>query len=344
MTRTLRVLAGLCVSVLAAACGGDGGPSFAGAIDTASSRLYAVDGKALMSATMVSVYSGQDISTPLPAPVAGAPARFDPLLVTRRYLARMRTLSGADRTVATAEARLRAAAETPPAGVARTCIPTVTGVDTAGYAIDVDADYIPDDLTVNYGAACSESMGGLVYTYSGKFRVRDTENGFGTYEFTATNLATKLVDGSTGDNIKDVVNGTEHSDFGPALASHTMHITFARIGTFGGDQLSVTFGLDESSSFDPDGAGVFAIGGAAPSGVLTWTLDYQAVGKGISGDNVSFRMSSTTPLHFESGCGALMTSGVLSGLLNNDSGTGFKWTWSGCAAPTLQLFGTTDGP
>lgn len=340
--RILAALVGLSMAALTAACGDDG-PSFADAIDTASTRLYALDGKALMSATMINVYSGQYISTPLPATTAGAPVRFDPFVVTERYLKRMRALSGADRAITPAETGLRALGAAAPVGVSRICYPHVTGLDTLGAPIDADGDAVPDDLTVDYGPACSESLSGLVYTYGGKFRIHDTQSGLGTYVFTATNLSTKLVNGATGDNIKDLVNGTETSDFAPALASHTMHITFARIGTFGGDQLSVTFGLNESSSFDPDGAGVFSAGGVAPSGVLTWTLDYQSVGKGFSTDNVSFHMSSTTPLHFQAGCGAVMSAGVLSGLLNNDASTGFSWTWSGCADPTLQLFGTTDG-
>lgn len=344
MTFRSTLLLGVTTVIVLAGCGGGDGPSFAGAIDTAATRAYALDAKTLVTTTQVSVYGSQDVSTPLPVADAGGGAPVDPFAIARRFLARARRLGGIAPEPGTPLAGFYASVESGPAGVATTCIPTITGVDSLGYAIDTDGDGAPNDLKVDFGPACSESLSGLVYTYSGSYRIQDMEVGWGAYAFTATKLSTKLVDGYNGDNIKDVVNGTEHADFSAALATHSYDVTYARIGTFGGDQLSVTFDLVEDSSFDPDAGFSFTVGGASPTGELTLHLDYRAVGKGISGDDVHFVIETIPSLHYQTGCSGAFTGGTLRGLLNGSTETGFALTWAGCAAPALQMFGTTDGP
>ena len=340
--------AGAVSALLLAACGGGGGPSFAGAIDTASTRLYSEDARALMMETFNGVYGHQDVSTPLP--VAAAPTRrvVDPLALARGFVQRAARMGGV--TAAAPSGVTAFLSQTPAAGPslsAMTCVPQITGVDTAGYAIDTDDDGIPDDLKVDFGHACSDiGAGGLVITYGGSYRIQDTEVGWGTYVFTADKLSNKLVDGSTGDNIKDVVSGVEHADFSADLATHSYDVTFARIGTFDDKVLSVTFDLVENSSYDVDNTFSFTVGGlTAPPGTMTLTLDYQSVGKGIGGDNVHFAISTPTALHFQSACASLFNGGVLQGLLNGDTGTGFRITWNaGCTPFVLTMFGTTDGP
>jgi hypothetical protein len=338
------VISGLIAISMLSACGGESGPSFASAIDTASTRLYAEDAKALMFGTLVSVYGYQDVSTPLPVSAVGSRAPVDPFAIARRFLDRAARLGDVRPAEGSPLATFLARPEGGPALANHTCIPTVTGVDSLGYAIDTDADGVPDDLKVDFRTARSESLSGLVYTYSGSFRIHDDEVGWGRYSFIADHLTTKLVNGSNGDNIKDVVTGTEHADFAADLATHDFDVNYARIGTFGGDQLSVTFDLVESSSYDPDPGSSFTIGGGRPIGSLTLTLDYQAVGKGISGDDVHFSFSTPTPLHYMTGCASTINSGVLRGLLNGDTDTGFRLTWSNCNGPALVMFGTTDGP
>jgi hypothetical protein len=221
------------------------------------------------------------------------------------------------------------------------CSPVQTGVDTDGVAIDTDLDGIPDDNTVDFGPGCSFLDGEVEYTWSGKYRLRDPNNGIMDWEYTTTALAAKARDTLTGDLYRQQVTGTETGHFTPGVATHQMDVTLEVNSRSGGDSGHVTLRTAESSSFTPSPGLIFQAGGSRPPGSLDFNVALTFRDFTAAVDSQRFVISTPTPIHSSAECNTGIDAGVMRGFFEGDARVGFRFTWPGCAAPVFELFGTT---
>lgn len=229
------------------------------------------------------------------------------------------------------------------------CIPVITGYDDAGNIIDSDADGIPDDYKVDYGDNCvSEIEGGVVkLTISGSRRLQDTGFGFRSFRVT-TNDLTILVDYvDTHVTHRLQLSGYEEGSFKPGAAH------YAQVATVREHAFDPKAGIDddryrqiiEAGDFVPADGATLALGAPLPAGTLSYHADLGHM------DPVDpllptrlfyhFIMAATTALAYDPTChGGDFVTGVVDGKLNGGSETGFRLIWNGCAElPTRELFG-----
>lgn len=303
-----------------AACNGQGEgetPPLA-TVDSATMRGFSATATSLMQISLHSVYGSQHFATPNP---------FD-----------LPSLSALD--------ALRPPALPTPADpltpVATPCLPAQTGVDSLGVAIDSDGDGIPDDLSVDYGSGCSEPVGGLVYTFSGHYRLQDTGNGVANYLYTTSHLSAMVRDTATGNFYRQVVTGTESADFTASHAVHQMDVTLEVASKSGADSAAVSLRSIETSSFDPDGGSSFMTGGTLPQGTLHFGAEFTYVSISAGMETHRFVLSTPTPIHLAFACGTGIDGGKLQGLLEGEATVGFRFTWAGCVTPALLMFGTVE--
>ena len=343
MTKRISLFFASAAAVVLAACGGgDGGPSYVNAADSATIADFADISGDLAQGALYDVFGDQSFNFPLLTASAGAGSPETAL--ARNVMGRM---------VRQADLRRGAALPARPASLAprlaapfSECTPTETGIDEFGDPIDSDGDNIPDDYKLNFGSACVEedSAGTYRVTYSGSIRIQDISSGFFAFKITVSSLKITEKNLTSGDSYTQTVSGSESASFAAALASHAMNVGLGIAVVSGGDALSLTESVNETSSFDPDGAGTLSLGGGLPSGVFTYNADFRVVGEKSGGGfpgNFRFVLSTTTPLHFNTGCASDIDAGVFRGLLNGGSSVGFTLTWSSCADPVLEIFGDT---
>lgn len=342
MRPTSRVLVtGL--ALLIVACGSDGGPSFASSMNALTDTIAAENGLALVINTFAGSMFDWSPSTPAPYFVRGAASRLDArtraLAILDRY--RLQASHGSGR----ADLAKPLALVPPPAAVAATC-PTITGGDDLGHPLDVDADGVPDDYTVDFGNACSfVDSSGLVNTFSGKYRIVDTDSGLASFAFTATHFKLLKTDGSTGDHVSHELNATESGSFLSSGASHREQFTLAYISSVGGDNGKTTFTLAETSGFLPSTGQALVRFDSLPAGTFDYSADFRISGLDQPG-NFRFVLTTDTGLTFSPTCigqAGPFTGGTFTGLLNGSETHGFQLAWNTpCGAPTVTFFGTTS--
>lgn len=310
------VLLALLVSGAVAACadptrstgpGDPGGPGDPPVVDSATTIQFANTALGLVDRTLHAVYGGQSFETPnvfiLPS--------------------------------------LGAAAVAPRSVASAACVPLTTGVDTAGAAIDSDGDGTPDDFTVDYGAGCTQDLGSVRFTFSGSYRLRDPDGGVASFEFTSAHLSAAERDSVTGNAFAQSVTGPETATFNAQHATHQMDMTYEVTSRTGGDSAASSLRTVESSSYDPDGGSTFQLHGSLPQGTLHFGAQLIFRDRLAGTDSMRFVLSAPTPIHTSFACVTGIDGGVLQGLLEGDSRVGFRYTWTGCAAPALELFGMT---
>ncbi|HWA41458.1 MAG TPA: hypothetical protein VG712_07615 [Gemmatimonadales bacterium] len=280
------------------------------AIDSARVFAFANTAENRMQGLLHTVFGGQHLGTPNPflLPTLGAPGP------------------------ATAQ-RLAAAASA--------CAPVQTGVDTNGVAIDSDLDGVPDDNTVDFGAGCSVLDGGLEYTFSGKYRLRDTGGGLIDWDYTTTALAAKVRDTLSGDFIRQQVSGSESAHFTTLHAAHQMDVILEVEGRSGADSSHVTLRTLTASTYDPAGGSGFQLHGSLPQGTFGLAAELTFRDLAVAADSQRFVITTPTPIHIAFACDSGIDAGVMEGLFEGDERVGFQFTWPGCGAPFIQVFGTT---
>ena len=344
--KTSRLFLAAAASFAAVACGGsDGGPSYASSADSATIADFAdISGNVAQSA-LYDVFGDQNYNFPLPD-FSSAGSTNRPVAMARAVVARMiRTgeLRRGRPLLAHPASRLAGPSLSAPF---HECTPTTNGADELGNPIDTDGDGIADDYSVNFGSACviEDSAGTERTTISGSVRIQDTNIGFFSFKLTVSNLKIVLTDLTTGDSFSQAVNGSETASFAAALASHVLNVGLKASATSDGTTISATETLNETASFDPDGAGTLSLGGGLPNGVFDYNADLAIVGENSGGElpgNFRFKLETTTPLHFNTSCISDIDAGVFRGSLNGGSTVGFTLTWSSCADPVLDIFGDT---
>ena len=300
-------------ALLMAACGHDGGPVDPPplpVIDSARVFDFANTAENRMQGLLHTVFGGQHLGTPNPflLPPLGAP---------------------------------RAATAQRFAAVVSACAPVQTGVDTLGVAIDSDVDGVPDDVTVDYGAGCSVFDGGLEYTLSGKYRLRDPGGGIMDWEYTTTLLAAKVRDTLTGQFFRQQVNGSEAAHFTATHAAHQMDVTLDVQSGSGADSAHVTLRTRTASTYDPSAGSPFMLHGSLPQGTFGLAAELVFRDLRAAADSERFVITTPTPIHTAFACDSGIDAGVMEGLLEGDERVGFQFTWPGCGAPFIQVFGTT---
>lgn len=304
-----------------AACGADGGPNAptpAPIADSATVEQFSGLSLSAMQVVLHQVYGGQHFATPdpflLPALAPGLSAARGLALPLDRLMARVSTV----------------------------CKPVVAGVDSLGLAIDSDGDGTPDDFTADYGAGCVEPADGVEYTFSGKYRLRDTGNGLFDVEYTTTDLAAMVRDTATGDFIFQRVSGSESTHLSATHGVNQVDVVREVQVRVGADSGHVTLRTLAQSTFDPDGGSHFEAHGSLPQGSfgLQGELTFHDLQQGS--DSVRFTLASTTPVHLAFACGTGIDGGALRGLLEGDARVGFRVSWGSCDQPAFEIFGTTE--
>lgn len=321
LRRVIRItpLAALILALVPAACARDGGPEDPSGppdppplpvIDSARVLAFAGTSENRMQGILHTVLSGQSLGSP------------NPFLLPN--------LGAAGTTTAVPVRR-----------AVQVCVPAQTGVDTLGLAIDSDIDGIPDDNTVDFGPGCSFLDGGLEYTFSGKYRLRDPGGGIMDWEYTATSLAAKVRDTATGDFYRQQVTGAEAAHFSPGHAAHQMDVTLEVQGRSGADSTHVRFRTKTASTYDPTAGSSFQLHGTLPQGTLGFAAELTFRDLAAGADSQRFVIATPTPVHTAFACDTGIDGGVLRGLYEGDDRVGFRYHWPGCGAPLLELFGTT---
>ena len=290
-------------------------PTAPPAIDSTTLAQFAGTGNALVENLLHTVYGGQQFATPNPFILPALPA---------------------------APMGLAPAPRGAPALAAAACVPTRTGIDTLGQAIDSDGDGTPDDFTVDYGAGCSQSGGGsVIFTFAGKYEQQEAAGAVAGFGFTTDHLSAQERDTATGHFARQEVTGSETAHFAATSATHQMDVTFGVASWAGGDSSSVILRTITTSSYVPDGGTTFQLHGSLPQG--TFQLDGQLIFTDLHARTDSLRMmiSTPTPLHTSFGCATGIDGGVFQGLLEGDRRVGFRFTWNGCGAPVVERFGAT---
>lgn len=347
MFKRMSNLAVASAIVAVAACGGgDDGPSFTTAADSATMEMLAESAFELAGETFNSVFLGGEPGIPFPFAAAGAESGRSGTTMALMYLERARRM-----------AELRHPGQLPAAPAMAgamlsapfsTCEPTETGVDELGDPIDTDNDGVPDNYTLNFGSACVEedSAGTYRYTYSGSINFKDTNIGLYSFSATINRLKMKYEDLTAGgDGFSFSVNGSESFNVAAALASHALNWSEVVSFTSSGTTASLTLSDNETATFDPDAGLSIAMDAPLPNGVFDYSADYRIVGENSGGEvpgNFRIVLDTPTPLHYNSGCVSDIDAGVFRGLLSGSETVGFTATWSGCGDPVFDLFGYTN--
>lgn len=329
-----RALALAAFSLLLAACGEEG-PSYASSIDSTEMIATAGDARTLLSNTVHVVFKEQGFGTPDPSLAKGMPTATA-AAATRAigYVDRIGRLMEPERLQGAA---LPVAAPGAPQGVLFACQPEETGVDTAGFAIDTDADGIPDNYTADFGGGCSISDEGFVRTLKGKYRIEDTDSGFASYRFTTYHLLSKITYGGTGEYISREVDGVETASFASNAGLHALNIEMVvRINTLSQKE-NVTLRFKEKSSLTPTG-GSLTNGGDLPDATISFGGDYIWLGSSAGGADYRFSITTTEPLRYTKACGTLM-DGTILGKLSGNTNAWFAWVWKACNSVSPQYHG-----
>lgn len=307
--------------LLLAACGEEGrGGDVTGppdppplpVIDSATVLRFTGTAHGQMQAILHTIYGGQDLGTPnlFLLPSLGAPAGVEGV-APRRAAAR------------------------------EGCTPAQTGLDSLGVAIDSDLDGVPDDNTVDFGPGCSFLDGGLEYTFSGKYRLRDPGGGVMDWEYTTTALAAKVRDTLTGDFFRQEVSGTETAHFSAAHAAHQMDVTLEITSRSGIDSTHLSLRTLEASTYDPTAGSTFQLHGSLPQGTLGLGAELTFRDLAAGADPRRFVLSTPVPIHTSFSCDSGIDGGKLLGLFEGDDRVGFRLTWPACGNAVLEVFGTT---
>lgn len=315
-TPLVAFLSSLLLGAGLAACVHDGGPVDRPdplplpVIDSARVFDFASTAENRMQGLLHTVYGGQHLGTPNPflLPPLGAPRE------------------------ATAQ-RFAAAASA--------CVPVQTGVDTNGVAIDSDVDGVPDDVSVDFGAGCTVFDGGLEFTFSGMYRLRDPGSGIMDWEYTTTSLAAQVRDTLSGAAFRQQVTGTETAHFSASHAAHQMDVTLEVQSGNGTDSAHVALRTRTASTYDPTAGSSFQLHGSLPQGTLGLAAELIFRDLAAGADSQRFVITTPVPVHTAFACGSGIDAGVLEGLFEGDERVGFQFTWPGCGAPFIQVFGTT---
>lgn len=287
-------------------------PTIPPAIDSTTLAEFVGTGSALTQDLLHTVYGGQQFATP------------NPFILP--------ALSAAPSAISMPQPGA-------PALAAAVCVPTKTGVDTLGQAIDSDGDGTPDDFTVDYGAGCSQSSGGTVFTFAGKYEQQEAAGSVAGFGFTTTHLSAQGRDTATGHFVRQEVTGSETAHFAALNATHQMDVSYAVASWSGGDSSAVVLRTIATSSYTPDGGTTFQLHGTLPEG--SFQLDGVLLFTDVHAGTDSLRMvlSTPTPLHTSFDCVTGIDAGVFQGLLEGDPRVGFRLTWHGCASPVVEKFG-----
>lgn len=338
MPRVRLPLVTLAALALLVGCdSGSTGPSYVTTADSAELTFLGGNGKEMLLDELSLLNSQFPASGGLAAPYD----RADAPRVGKEYLHQL--LAGWAREGITIPAALL----TPPSlsSPYLECVPTITGVDSNGVAIDSDNDGIPDDYKLDYGSACvsEDSAGTLRSTQSGSFRLQDIDNGFFSYGVTLDHERIKVENLATGAVQISTVNGFESASFADTGAHRLLVLDGTAKLVAGANVHEHSGGFVRRVDFTADTGGVLTLGGSLPAGTLTFVAERQEV-NAFDGRNYSYFIRTPVSLHFVPGCAYQFDAGSLRGILNRNEAIGFQFTWSGCAQPTLDIFGDTTVP
>lgn len=228
------------------------------------------------------------------------------------------------------------------------CAPLITGEDSTG-PIDTDHDGIPDDWKIDWGPNCVtfDSVQNVRMTLAGSTRVQDTGLGFFSYKVTETHSLVRTEWLNDGSKIEGTADGMEEGVFADTGAVRTVHLATTTSQTDSSGTLKSALEVTKADLFHPDSGVFLALGAQLPAGNFSYDADFKIVNaeSGLpNAGNYHLVFSTPTLLHHLPACAYAFDSGIFRGLLNGDATIGFDYTWNGCAAPVLTLFGTDQVP
>lgn len=327
-----------------AACGGDsgGGPSFSDSVSTADAQDFASDAASDAGVAMSELnFGGGAIGLVAPALAARYASRNLMPAPSLGGHTLSRNVQFPDwRAVAANPAGFRAAA-------AEGCTVTESGQQQGGGYVDVDQNNFPDNLYIKEECLTTDSTSNVDTTYTHYFLVEERlkQNFASLYGFDlSVNYLEKYAD-QFGNFELESQGGTESLDIRSGSASHSMAIVEREGEKFDTASEAFEFGANWNAGFTP--AGTITVGDPLPNGALTFAgREYVTDNHGT---NLSFGISTDTPLAFSAACQASntlppFTAGVLIGHLNNNaSSANFSATFTACGvAPTISTNGTHD--
>jgi hypothetical protein len=345
--RSTRVRAALALVLAAftAACGDSGstGPSFADSVSTEDAENFA--GDATEGATFaMGALNFSDPGIGLAALQAGAQrlAARSPLAATRSGSAR--STAGITRfdlmSLIQRPAGLQAVAD-------EGCTYTLRGISNGGSGfVDVNQNGIPDDVYMKIICVTTDSSGGpgnrMVTTVSQEQSVKENFSSLHGYSGSYTFSLRWDYEGGDAEWVGE--SGEVDIDVRSGAASGSQEFRVREGYREGDDTYEWTAAWEDDASFDPDGT--IALGSDLPDGDLTLGSRYAVTGP--EGNNISFTISTSTPLAYNAACAAVptnppFTAGVLRGELNGSSNlASFEVTFTSCGNVSIDVDGAYD--
>jgi hypothetical protein len=338
------------IAVFAAACGGDSGGSGPAFSDTVSAVQADSAGNAVADyASSVAAglnFNGPSIGLAAPAMFSRAMARFGAAaVVPSRFtlptpdFSLLRDLGGFART------------KGPQFSVAEGCTYSSHGLDDFpnGSPIDLNNNGIPDDAGIRVECQLTDSTSNPdTVTVQYLFEEVSVKEIAGSLwgEQIAEQVHFRNSD-NFGDFIDEVVSASGKTDLRSSSASDQANLTVAFSARLPGDSSAHGYSAGENFNNAFTTVGTIAYGDPLPNGLLT--IGGNQFETNTDGMNISFGISTTTPLAYSASCAAVptnppFTAGALRGMLNANSGQArFDVTFGpACGNVTVVTQGTTS--
>lgn len=325
-----------------AACGGDsgGGPSFSDSVSTADAEQFASDASDGAVGAMQELNFGEGELPSFTSALATRFAAYRPASLSRLGVGAV--------PMGTRLATLAAYVKHPTGlqlAAAEGCTITESGIGPGGF-VDVNQNGVPDNLLLREECTITDSTSNpdtttVHYEFVEQHMVERMSALYG-FDLSVTEV-TKFSD-EFGNFELEEIHGSEALDLRAGSASHSIDITEHEAAKFDTATGDFKFGQALSASFVP--GSTITLGDPLPDGALTLTgREFVTNTEDV---NLSFSLSTTTPLAYSAACAAVptnppFTAGVLRGLLNNNSDqAGFTVTFTSCGNATVETNGTHD--
>lgn len=337
----LGAVAASLVTVLAA-CGdsGSSGPTFSDSVSTADAQDFAGDAVSGVADAIDQLNFGTGvIGLAAPAFVTRMQAEH-PFLGARLGSSRLQGAPSLPdwRTVAANPAGFHASA-------AEGCTITESGFQYGGGVVDVDQNGIPDDLFIKEECFQTDSTSNPDTTITTYVLLQEhlKQNFASLYGFDISFDAQQKLSDQFGNFGMEKTHATESLDIRSGSATHGFNYVTGESGKFDTASSAIEFGTGFNVAFTP--TGTITLGDPLPNGSVV--LSGREYLTNTEDQNLSFTLSTTTPLAYDASCYAgasnpPFTAGVLRGLLNNNaSSASFTATFTACGvAPTIGTSGT----
>lgn len=227
-----------------------------------------------------------------------------------------------------------------------TCTPTITGIGPDSLPIDSDADGVPDNWKIDYGARCFDGIIGAKRgtTYQGSIEFRDTGLGLKSARAIVKGFRVTEVGNEDWGTLITWADGDETVIFTPTLVTDTLRLVAGQSIPHSDSYFRQNF----VTTFVPDSGKIVALGAPLPTGLVelegTFEIVYDPFDASAAEIRPNYRMtlSTSSPVHLNFGCNGWVDAGTLVGRLNGDPEIGFQATVAGCGLGFgKEIFGAT---